>query len=325
MMLEETIDRVLPIIPIENIRIVTGETMKNHILNSISSLNKDNIISEPEGKNTCVAIGLASVHLLKNDPDAVMIVLSADHLIRPAERLLNILQAGADIASMENHLITIGIVPTRPETAYGYIKLGDMYKQEGDHVVYRVSAFTEKPKAAVASQYYFSREYLWNSGMFIWSAKSIMNAIAKCQPELHKLLEKYSGDIGTPRELKAREDLYQKTISISIDFAVLELAANVLTIKADIIWDDIGGWLALERYKDRDRDNNVIIGDASLVDTYETTVYNEGEGIITCLGISDMVVVQSGNITLVVHKTKADNIKNLLARLSEDEKTRQYL
>ena len=139
------------------------------------------------------------------------------------------------------------------------------------------------------------------------------------------MLDQYSTTIGTPGELKARQELYQKTINISIDFAVLELADNVLTIKADIIWDDVGGWLALERYKDRDVDNNVVVGDTVLVDTYETTVYNDGDGIITCLGVSDMVIVRSGDITLVVHKTKADQIKNLLARLSEDEKTSQYL
>jgi mannose-1-phosphate guanylyltransferase len=134
-MLEETIERILPLIPMENIRIVTSEKLGEFILDSMNYIKQTNIISEPEGRNTCVAIGLAASHLLNDDPEAVMVVLSADHLIRPAEKLLKILEAGTVIASAEDRLITIGITPTRPETAYGYIKLGEMYKHEGDSIV----------------------------------------------------------------------------------------------------------------------------------------------------------------------------------------------
>lgn len=139
------------------------------------------------------------------------------------------------------------------------------------------------------------------------------------------MLSVYSQDIGTETETASRNELYQKTVSISIDFAVLENAENVLTIKGDIIWDDIGGWRALERYKEMDRDHNVVIGDVVMVETYETTVYNNSEGIITTLGVSDLVIVRTDNITMVAHRTKAAEIKKILDKLEENEKTGQYL
>jgi len=325
MMLEETIDRVLPIIPYDNIRIITGESMRRFIVDSIERATDKNIISEPCGRNTCIAIGLAAVHLLKEDPTAIMVVLSADHLIKPAEKLLQILDAGASIASTEERLITIGIVPTRPETGYGYIKMGEMYKHEGEHIFYNISGFTEKPKAPLAHEYYYSHQFLWNSGMFIWSAKTILNAIKEFQPTMADHLEEYTFHIGTENELKARNELYEKTVNISIDVAVLEKANNVLTVRGDIIWDDIGGWNALPRYKKMNQDNNVIVGNVVTIDSYETIIFNEDEGLIACLGVSDLVIVKTGNITMVVHKTKADRIKEILARLEEDEDLHKFL
>ena len=324
-MLEETIDRVLPFIPRENIRIVTNATMSRFIFDTMGELQDVNVLEEPVGRNTCVAIGLAAVHLQKTDPDSIMVVLSADHLIRPPEKLLNILMAGTEIAAVEDRLITIGIVPTRPETSYGYVKMGELYRQEGGYSVYQVTAFTEKPSAAVASEYYYGRKYLWNSGMFIWSSNSILAAIKNCQPETHDLLMEYSEHIGTDRAEAARGKLYQEAESISIDFAVLENADNVLTIKGDIVWDDIGGWRALERYKNKDSDSNIIEGLAIVDSTYETTIYNEESGLVACIGVSDLVVVRSGDITLVMHRTYADQIKKVLAKLEEHEDTERYL
>ncbi|MEA3296526.1 MAG: mannose-1-phosphate guanylyltransferase [candidate division Zixibacteria bacterium] len=324
-LLEETVDRILPLIPIENIRIVTGCEMSEFVLNSFPDFSENNILCEPKGRNTCVAIGLAAAHLSRTDPDAILIVLSADHLIRPANKLLEILREATAIASDNEHLITIGIVPTRPETGYGYIKVGERLEHAGSSAVHHVTDFTEKPSVTVAKEYYFSGSYLWNSGMFVWSATSILNAITECQPELGKQLTNYANHIGTDSEVEVRDRLYRDADSISIDFAVLEKAANVLTIKADIVWDDVGGWNALGRYKEKDLEHNVLIGNAAILDSYETTIYNDADGIVTCLGVSDLIVVRSGDITMVAHKTRADDIKKLLAKLNEDDKTRQYL
>ena len=324
-MLEETVLRIKPFIPIDSVRIVSGESMSEHILADAEFIKPGHVLTEPKPRNTCLAIGLAAVHLAREDPHAVMAVLSADHLVRPANRLLQIIEDGCAIASVEDKLITIGIAPTRPETGYGYIKLGEPFSTERKSQVFQVGAFAEKPKAVVAQEYYYSRKYLWNSGMFVWSAKAILRAIKECQPEMASLLEVYSESIGTKRESAARVELYEKAISISIDYAVLEKTGDVLAIKADIVWDDVGSWGALERYKDRDSDNNVIIGDSVIMDTFETTVFNDDNGLIATLGVSDLVVVRSQGITFVAHKAKLGQIKDLLSKIGEDDKYKKYL
>jgi len=324
-MLQETIDRILPLIPRERTFIVTSDNMVNPILEDIKTVGRENILAEPRGRNTCLAIGLAAEHLKKIDPKAVMVVLSADHIIRPAERLLEVIKAGAEIALEEDRLITIGIEPTRAETAYGYIKLADLYKTVGNLSVYKVDSFTEKPKRITAQEYYYGRKHLWNSGMFIWSVDSILNSISACQPEMSRLLSEYAAGMGSKLEPQRRRELYEKSDAISIDFAVLENAENVLTIKADIVWDDVGSWNALERYKDKDRENNVVIGRAALSDSYETTVYNDSDGVIVALGVSDLVIVKTNDIVLVTHKTKADDIKKILAEFAGDETLKKFL
>jgi len=324
-MLQETIDRVLPLIPMERIFVVTSENMTGPILDEIPSLKPENILAEPRGRNTCLAIGLAAEHLSRIDPDAVMVVLSADHIIRPAERLIEIIKSGAEVAAEEERLITIGIEPTRAETGYGYIKLGQQHKVVNGYAFYSVDAFTEKPKAVVAQEYYYGRKHLWNSGMFIWSVKSILGSISQCQPEMGEMLGRYARGIGTGDEWALRTDLYDKAEPISIDFAVLENAENVLTIKADILWDDVGSWNALERYKDKDRDNNVIIGAARVSDVYETTIYNETDGVIVSIGVSDLVIVKTDKVVLVAHKTKANDIKKILSQFSEDKDLQKFL
>ncbi len=324
-MLEETILRIRPLIPMERVRIVAGESMSEHILSSADYLSAHHILTEPCGRNTCMAIGLAAVHLRREDPQAVMVVLSSDHLIRPPEKLVKIISDGCAVAASDNLLITIGIVPTRPETGYGYIKVGDKYQADCESPVFQVAAFTEKPKAIVAQEYYYSRKYLWNSGMFVWSAEAVLEAIGECCSIIRQQLETYAESIGTQKEIEARTQLYAEAESISIDYAVLEKATNVLAIRADIVWDDVGNWLALQRYKKVNSDNNVVIGGAVLQDTFETTIFNNEPGIVATLGVSDLVVVRSGDITFVAHKAKLGELKELLERIGDNEDTRKYL
>ncbi|HHI01960.1 MAG: mannose-1-phosphate guanylyltransferase [Candidatus Zixiibacteriota bacterium] len=324
-MLQETIDRILPLISSERILVVTSEDIVSPILDEISMLKRENILAEPFGRDTCLAIGLAAMHIRKIDPEAVMVVLSADHIIKPAEKLLEIVSIGAQIARDEDRLITIGINPTRAETNYGYIKMAEPYKVFGGISVYEVEAFTEKPKPLVASGYYYGHKHLWNSGMFIWSVDSILKAINSCQPETANALDEYAISIGTENENEAIRALYNKCDPISIDFAVLENAENVLTIRGDIVWDDVGSWNALERYKTKDQDNNVVIGDARLLNTYETTIYNDNDGIIVSLGVSDLVIVKTRDIVLVAHKTQVNDVRKILAELSKDDSMKRYL
>ncbi len=324
-MLQETIDRVKELIPVERTWVVTGENIKKAILEKVSYLKEENLIVEPGAMNTCLAIGLAAAHLKKIDPSATMAVLSSDHVIQPKSKLQKILEVGIEIATSEERLITIGIVPARAETAYGYIELSELYDTVDDIMVYQIKEFKEKPNRIVAQQYYYGRRHLWNSGMFVWTASTILKALEKHMPDMFKEIESYSKEIGTKNETEAKKKLYRNAECISIDFAVLEKADNALVIKADLEWDDVGNWLALDRVKQKDRASNVIVGNAKTINTYETTIVNDSEGIIATLGISDLVIVKTDEIVFVAHKTKVQDVKELLREFTGNKDLEKYL
>jgi mannose-1-phosphate guanylyltransferase len=324
-MLQETIDRIKDFIPVERTMVVTGENIKKAILKQVDYLKEKNLIVEPEMKNTCAAIGVTAVHLQKIDPEATMVVLSSDHMIQPREKLLKILEVGTKLAAEGRYLITIGITPTRAETAYGYIEFKELHDSYDDILVYDIKEFKEKPTRVVAQQYYYGRKHLWNSGMFIWSVPTILEALKKHMPRMYAELESYSKHAGTKDEDAAKEELYRQLENISIDCAVLEKADNALVIKGDLVWDDIGSWLALDRIKEKDRDHNVIVGRALATNTYETTIVNDSDGVIATLGVSDLVIVKTDDIVFVAHKTKVQDIKELLSQFARDKDLEKYL
>ncbi|MGB7063187.1 MAG: sugar phosphate nucleotidyltransferase [Candidatus Zixiibacteriota bacterium] len=324
-MLQETIDRIKDFIPVERTKVVTGENIKKAILKHVDYLKEENLIVEPAMKNTCAAVGVAAIHIRKTDPDATMVVLSSDHIIKPREKLLKILEVGTKLAEEGEHLITIGITPTRAETAYGYIESAELYDSFDDILVYIIKKFKEKPSRIVAQEYYYDRKHLWNSGMFIWSVSAILEALKRFMPDMYAELDNYSKHVGTDNEDAAKEELYQRLENISIDFAVLEKAENALVIKGDMVWDDIGSWLALDRIKDKDRGHNVIVGMARAMNTYETTIVNDSDGIIAALGVSDLVIVKTDDIVFVAHKTRVQDVRELLAEFSQDKELEKYL
>jgi mannose-1-phosphate guanylyltransferase len=324
-MLEETVDRIKDLIPIKNTLVVTGENIKELLMRSVSFLKEENLITEPESRNTCLAIAVAAVHISKVNPDATMVVLSSDHYIRSREKLVSVLKVAMDVANKGEYLITLGIVPTRAETAYGYIELADLFTTYEETSVFRINQFKEKPDRITAQKYYYDRKHLWNSGMFVWKVKAILKALKKYVPDLFEKLEIYSQKIGEKTQEQAVKKLYQQVQNVSVDCAILEKADNVLTVKADLIWDDIGSWLALERIKARDKDNNVILGNAEVLNTYETTIVNDGEGIIAALGVSDLVIVKTDEIVFVTHKTKAQDVKELIHKLALKKDLEKYL
>lgn len=324
-MLEATLERIEDFIPISRTVVITGAEFKEGILAAVPYLKAENLLIEPEGKNTCLAVGLAAAYLKHKDPQAVLVVLPSDHLIEPKEKLRHVLEIGCAVAQQGDYLITLGIPPTRPETGYGYIELGEQFATQDGLNVFRIKQFKEKPSRTVAQQYYLDRQHLWNSGMFIWTARSILSAIKHCTPSLYRNLELFYPHLGTPQEAEELKRLYTSSESISIDFAVLEKASNVLTIKTDLHWDDVGSWLALERIKSKDRDHNVTLGETLSLGSYECTLVNEGEGIIVALGVSDLVVVKTENIVFVAHKTKVSDLKEVLQKLGQEPNLRQYL
>ncbi|MCI0531859.1 MAG: mannose-1-phosphate guanylyltransferase, partial [candidate division Zixibacteria bacterium] len=324
-MLEETFQRIREFIPLDRTLIITGKEFRDVTLAAVKTLKPDNLILEPEGKNTCLAVGLTAAYLKKKDPEAVMVVLPSDHLIEPKESLVQVLEIGCSIAKQGDYLITLGIPPTRPETGYGYIQLGEQFSTQAGINVYRIKKFKEKPSRTVAQQYYLDREHLWNSGMFIWTASAILSAIQKHVPAMHRELERFFPHIGTKQEAEELKKLYSVAENISIDFAVLEKADNVLTIRTELHWDDVGSWLALERIKSKDRDHNVSLGKTVSLDSYESTIVNDGDGIIVTFGVSDLVIVNTDKIVFVAHKTRVSDLKELLQKLGSDSELSRYL
>lgn len=310
-MLVETIDRVSELVPLERTYIVAGEALSGPIGEALPELAIDRILAEPSARNTCMAIGLAAAEIGARDPDAVMLVLSADHRIEPASRLREILAFGAELAASENRLVTIGITPTRAETGYGYIEIGDVVARQGELVASHVAGFKEKPEPRLAQVYYYGKKHLWNAGIFVWSVRSIWRALEEHCPAHFKALAECRKQ---PGSAPARTAAYQQVPDISIDFAVLEKASNVVTIKADLVWDDVGSWLALDRLRERDHEGNVVVGQALCVDTAETIIFNEAPGVVATMGVSDLVVVRSGSITFVAHKSRLAQIRTLVQR-----------
>lgn len=324
-LLEDTLERTAALAPLERTLVVAGEVFKKQILEKVPPLSEKNLLLEPEGKNTGPAIALAAVHLAKKDPEAVMMVLPSDHFIHPKERLARILSAAAETAKAGDFLITLGIVPTRAETGYGYIEMGEKAKEADGVAIYKVARFKEKPTRTLAQEYYLDRKHFWNSGMFVWSAASILKALEHHQPEMHQHLKGYSETIGTVKEPEARKKLFAALEPVSIDVAVLEKADNVLTIPSDFTWDDVGSFLALERVRKRDRENNLCLGPSLTVSSYETTVINEGDGVVVVFGVSDLVVVKSGGLVLVAHKTRVADLKEVTEKLAAAPNFKQYL
>ena len=314
-LLLETIDRVSDLVPLERTYIVAGEALEQPIMKAVPGLARGHVLTEPLGRNTCMAIGLAAAEIGARDPEAVLLVLSADHRIEPAARLREILAFGAELAASEERLVTIGITPTRAETGYGYIEIGEVVARHGELVASNVAGFKEKPEPSQAQVYYYGKRHLWNAGIFVWSARAIWNALERHCPVHFRAL---SACRKQPGSRACKEAAYAEVPDISIDFAVLEKADNVITIKGDLVWDDVGSWLALDRLRGRDHEGNIKVGDAVSLDTAETIIFNDAPGLIATLGVSDLVVVRSGQITFVAHKSRLGQIRNLIQKVAHD-------
>jgi mannose-1-phosphate guanylyltransferase len=325
-MLEETLERLEGFIPLERILLVTGANLQHGIMSTIKNLKSENLLLEPVGKNTCLALALAAAHINRIDPEAVMIVLSSDHMIQPKEQLVKILGVAAELAAREDKMITIGIIPSRAETGYGYIQVGPKAAEIGGVKFFEVAGFKEKPERTKAQEYYLDRKHLWNSGMFVWSVKTFLKALDKYMPQMSACLTKYRESLDKNENGEALKCLYNDCESISVDFAILEKADNVLCVKGDIRWDDVGSWLALQRIHPPDKENNIILGEVLTQDCYESIMVNAtSEGMVVGFGISDLVVVKTDKVVMVAHKTRVGELKDLLSKLDKDEKYQNYL
>ncbi len=315
-MIRATVERVLPEIPFERIMIVTGVAHVEEIKAEIPELAERMVVAEPEGRNTAPCIALAAYRIAKEDPDAVMAVLPADHLIGREEEFLTALRAAAQVASTSDYLITFGIVPDRPETGYGYIELGPEVLKVGDTSMFDVKAFVEKPDKSRAETYLASGNYMWNSGMFIWKVSAIIRAFEKYCPSITRTIGAIGQDLDTPREPDAIREAYECVESISIDYAIMEKAANVLVLPIDVEWNDVGSWASLHDVWDHDHNRNAVRGAFLALDAAGCVVSSPHK-LTTLIGVDDLIVVDTPDALLVCRKDRAQDVKELQEALKQ--------
>ncbi len=323
-LIQQTVNRILPLIPRQNIFVVTGLSLAEEINVQLSAKFggswDGNIILEPEAKNTAPALGLSALHLERLDTEGVMVVLSADHSIRDTEKFLQVIQMAGQ-AARDDYLVTLGISPNRPETGYGYIKKGDALTAPGSkgagaaiNAVYRVQAFVEKPDLETARTYVQSGDYYWNSGIFIWKVKTLFREIERNAPWLHSGLMDIRKDIGTDQEAETATKVFKKFSALSIDYAVMEQTERAAVIPADIGWSDVGSWTALDDVSEKDGMGNIIMGNIVDVGSSDSIIYGE-KRLVATIGLKDMVVVDTADATLVCPKEKAQDVRKVVQEL----------
>jgi len=323
-MIQLTVDRISKFIPLENIYMVTNKCHVNTIKEQVPQILEENLIIEPMIKETAACIGYSAVKLLKNDPEAVMIVLPSDHYIEDEVKFMETLKQGLDIACRDSCLVTMGIRPTRPETAYGYIETGKSIEGILKIPTYKIKRFTEKPNREKAQEFIDKGTYLWNSGMFIWKAAVLLKQYKKFLPDMYQCLKRMGEYIGTPEEAEIVEEEYHKIDGISIDYGILEKTWDVYVMESSFSWDDIGNWTALERYMYKDENGNSIKGEHTVLDTHNCILYGE-KRLIAALGVEDLIIVETEDVILVCKKDRDQDIKLLIKELQKDKENIKYV
>jgi mannose-1-phosphate guanylyltransferase len=350
-MLTQTIARVRPLVSNRNILVITTLGQLAAVRVACTGLPRRNIIVEPVGRDTAAAVGLAMLLVKARSPNAAFAVLPADHVIGDVPGFRRLLKAAFKAAESADELVTLGIEPTEPATGFGYIERGAAW-QDRPTPILRARRFVEKPSLAKAKGYLATKRYYWNAGMFVWRVPVIAAALARHAPKLSaglvlleaalsranadKALARHAPKLSAGLVLleaalsranadKALARLYPNLEKISIDFAVMEKARNVLVVPANFGWDDVGSWTAVARHHAKDSAGNILRGMACVEAGRQNIVISSGRHLTAVLGLDNIVVVHTPDATLVCPKDRAQEIKSILQRLHDDPKTKKYL
>ena len=319
-LLQETVRRLEPLVPRENVYVIANRSHEAIVREQLPWLAKDAYVGEPVGKDTAPAVGVAATIIHHRDPDAIILISPADHVILKEKLFRRLLEVAEQIASEGPNAVTIGIKPTNPETGYGYIEMADERRTIGEVDVHEVMSFKEKPDLETAEEYVASWHYVWNSGMFIWSAKTVMELFREHAPDIYKELIRFDAAIGTPDEAKVFEEIYDAFPRISVDYAIMEHAARVFVIPASIGWSDLGSWASLHEVMETDEDGNGVVGAHIGVDTHNCLVHSKGR-LIATVGLDNMIVVDGDDVVLVLPKGRSQDIKHLLEEIKKQGKS----
>ena len=308
--------------PNERIVVVTTKNQAALVRRQLPKIPRAHFIIEPASRNTAAAIGLGTVPILQEDPEALILVTPADHVIRPDVEFHKTALKAAHVAQEQEGLVCIGIKPTYPATGYGYIEpMGKRIFPGG----YRVRRFIEKPTLAVAQDLIRRPGMAWNSGIFCWRVRVILSAIRHWLPGLYSGLERIEQGWGTPVGKGRLGQLYRELPSISIDVGVMERSRNVWVVPADFSWDDVGSWNSLAFLHEADRDGNVVLGSHVGLETTGSVIVGEDRHLVATLGVKDLIIVQAPDATLVCHKSQAQGVRKLVALMAGSARMKKYL
>jgi len=316
-MIQETVERIKRLIPEERIIIVLSRDHFPLAQQQLPEIPVENFVLEPFGRDTAACIGLASLYIGKRDEDASMIVLAADHLITDREAFSKTITCSQKFLTSNDYIITIGIKPTRPETGYGYIEMGEELGCIDSELFYSVKRFVEKPPLSVATDYLKTGQYCWNSGIFVWRNSTIQKSLSLYMPNLWNGLMCINDHLGSGEEEKVIRREFSKFERISIDCGVLEKSSQVVVVPANFKWDDVGTWTALERVYSLDEFDNVVVGKHVGKDTHGCIIFSQDQ-LIATLGVEDLVIVHAKGKMLVCHKEKAPKLKEIVHLIGEE-------
>ncbi len=325
-LLNQTVERLSGFVPLENVFVLTNSLQRDAVLEVCPQLPEENVVAEPVGRDTAAAVALAAFLVKQRNADGIFAILPADHVIYDKASFHSVLNSAFMAAERNKVLVTIGIVPTEPATGYGYIQQGEEIEKIEGHSICRVERFVEKPDLETAKRYVDSSEYLWNGGMFIWRVQVIEKALESYVPELYTDFLKIEQQVkkGVPI-LTTLAELFPGLQKISIDYAVMEKADNVVTVPANFDWDDVGEWSAIARHSEADPDGNVLKGSVMVEKGSNNLVVSSEDHLVALIGVEDLIVVKTKDATLVCHRSDGQNIKRLVERLGKEEKYKDFL
>jgi mannose-1-phosphate guanylyltransferase len=323
--LQQAVERVLPLVPLKNIIVITNAVQAPEVRRQLPKLPAANVIAEPVGRDTCAAVTLGAAIVGQRSTNAVMAVLPADHVIPEEKKFHQVLGDSFDLASRGQVIVTIGIKPSEPATGYGYIRVGNALPPPHGTKPYKTTfskaeQFVEKPNYEKAQEYLASGQYRWNAGMFIWSFVTVTQGLEKHQPEMAAACQRWFKAAGTPKLNKVLAREYPEIKKVSIDYALMEHAQNVVVADGSFDWDDLGSWTALARHLKADPEGNCAVADFIHVDAARNIIFDartKNRTPIAVVGQRDTILVQTDDAVLLVHKSQAQKIKELVKRLAE--------
>ncbi len=327
-LLAQTLARVRPLVPVNNIFVITSAVQAKAVAAVCRpfKLPVANVVAEPVGRDTAPAVGLAAALVAARDPEGVFAVLPADHVIHDTQAYRADLRAAFAAAAGGEVFVTIGIKPHEPATGFGYVQRGAAWKSFARRKLFRVRRFVEKPSLAVARRYLAAGDFLWNAGMFVWGAPAVERALARHAPELHAGLAPVRAALVAGRALgPVLKKVYPKLAKISVDYALLEKADNVVVLPAAFDWDDVGAWPAVAKHFKPDAAGNVTCGRVLVEQGRRNLVFSAGGHLVTVVGADDLIVVHTPDATLVVPKARAQDIKALLKRVETETDGEKWL